>query len=549
MAHLLRVSLLYFLITAVTPTFATAQDKLPPDLALVPADALGFVHVRVADVWKSEPFKEWRATILKAGDEALAALDKRFVPAPSSIERVTAVLLAPAPGEREPNPLIALTTSQAIDKDAFLRHTVPDARQERAGDKSFYVHEKTNTAFFFVNDRTLALGTSAAVRTALTRGAARQGPLAEAVALANTGTPLVIAANASALPPDVLQRVPPPFQPLVQARLAVITVDLKEIGRIDVRLNYATADAAADAEQAARAGLKMARGMLTGAKQELMKKIVGDGQPGTLAELPEAAGSVAALGALNRLDEFLADAPLKRDGSALKLAIEFPFGGPQTLSAAAIAVGLLVPAVQKVREAATRTQDANNLKQIGLAMHFHADAHKGFPAAAICDANGKPLLSWRVAILPYIEQEPLYKQFKLDEPWDSAHNRKLIPLMPPTYASPVAPPKPGETHYQSLVGGGAILEMNKKTRFADITDGTSNTLLVVETAESVPWTKPADIAYDPEQPLPRLATFIGGRMSNALFADGSVRLLIADTPEGVLRAMITRAGGEVVDVP
>ena len=107
MTRLLRISLLCIV---ASPSVAAAQDKLPPDLALVPADALGFVHVRVADVWKSEPLKEWRTMILKAGDEALAAFDKRFVPAPSSIERITAMLLAPAPGERQPSPLVALTT-------------------------------------------------------------------------------------------------------------------------------------------------------------------------------------------------------------------------------------------------------------------------------------------------------------------------------------------------------------------------------------------------------------------------------------------------------
>src|SRR5205085_10226222 len=106
---------------------------------------------------------------------------------------------------------------------------------------------------------------------------------------------------------------------------------------------------------------------------------------------------------------------------------------------------------------------------------------------AICDKQGRPLLSWRVAILPYIEQGQLYKQFKLDEPWDSEHNRKLIPLMPATYVVPAAPPKPGETHYRVFVGGGAAFDLAKPTRISQFTDGSSNTFLIVETADTVVW--------------------------------------------------------------
>src|SRR5207253_8597338 len=146
-------------------------------------------------------------------------------------------------------------------------------------------------------------------------------------------------------------------------------------------------------------------------------------------------------------------------------------------------------------EAAGRTTSSNNLKQMALAMHNYADVYRGdMPAHAIYSKDGRtPLLSWRVAILPYIEQDALYKQFKLDEPWDSEHNKKLIPLMPKLYAVPAAPLKPGETHYRVFVGGGALFDLAKPVRLVDTTDGTSNTLMVVETADTVVWTKPAVI--------------------------------------------------------
>ncbi len=120
-------------------------------------------------------------------------------------------------------------------------------------------------------------------------------------------------------------------------------------------------------------------------------------------------------------------------------------------------IALLLPAVQAVREAARRAQCTNNLKQIGLALHNYHSATNGFPAAAITSKDGKPLLSWRVAILPFIEQQNLYNEFHLDEAWDSPHNKALIARMPKTYLCPTAPVRQeGTTTYKAFVGGGAL---------------------------------------------------------------------------------------------
>jgi hypothetical protein len=196
-----------------------------------------------------------------------------------------------------------------------------------------------------------------------------------------------------------------------------------------------------------------------------------------------------------------------------------------------------------VREEAALKQGRNNLIEIGQGVHRYAEAHGSvLPPAAICDVAGKPLLSWRVAILPYLNQKTLYEKFKLSEPWNSAHNRKLIPLMPSVYALPASVAKPGETRYRVFVGGGAGFEWNKGYRFPrDIRDGTANTIMAVETAESVAWTKPDEPAYDPKGPLPK---FVGPNFHAVLFA-GFVHTFTINTPEHVLRAYITRAGGEV----
>ena len=87
-----------------------------------------------------------------------------------------------------------------------------------------------------------------------------------------------------------------------------------------------------------------------------------------------------------------------------------------------VLIGLLLAAVQRVREAANQTACRNNLKQIGLAMHNYHSVNNAFPMPAIVDKDGKPLLSWRVAILPFIERGELYNKFHTDEPWGASRS-------------------------------------------------------------------------------------------------------------------------------
>ena len=136
--------------------------------------------------------------------------------------------------------------------------------------------------------------------------------------------------------------------------------------------------------------------------------------------------------------------------------------------------------------------------------------------------DGTPLHSWRVLLLPYIEQDELYKQFKLGEPWDSPHNIRLLERMPRQYAPPWREYEypPHHTVCHVFVGKGTPFERDG-LRSADFPDGASNTFLVVEAGDPVPWTKPDELVYDPNKPLPRL----GGHFrqgTNAALADGSV---------------------------
>jgi RNA polymerase sigma factor (sigma-70 family) len=201
---------------------------------------------------------------------------------------------------------------------------------------------------------------------------------------------------------------------------------------------------------------------------------------------------------------------------------------------------------ERVADARQRARSGNNLKQLMIAMHNYHDAMDRIPGD-ITDKNGKPLLSWRVAILPYIEQEKLYKQFKLDEPWDSENNKKLLAQMPPQFRTGFEPKDTTKTHYQVFAGSGTPFEPGKKITFATIADGTSNTLGIVEAGPPVEWTKPADIAYDPKKAFPKLE----GPFKNVLIAsllDGSVFHFKPDLKGEEFRKFVERADGQVVDL-
>ena len=214
---------------------------------------------------------------------------------------------------------------------------------------------------------------------------------------------------------------------------------------------------------------------------------------------------------------------------------------------------LLAPLPNRIAEEAVRSGDQNNLKQIGLSFHNYESANGTLPTN-ICNKDGKPLLSWRVHLLPYIEQDQLYKEFKLDEPWDSDNNKKLIAKMPKTFEmAGIETKEKGQTFFQAFVGkkGDAIRPLMlegdlKGLGFTGVTDGLSNTFLVVEAAEPVIWTKPVDLPFDANEKLPKL----GRRQPNGfnvLFGDGSVRFIKSTTPEATLKAYITTNGGEVID--
>ncbi len=207
------------------------------------------------------------------------------------------------------------------------------------------------------------------------------------------------------------------------------------------------------------------------------------------------------------------------------------------------------------QRAPTVTEDARaqstKLKLIGLALHSHHEIYRRFGVPDnpdYFDALGKPKLSWRVHLLPYLDLVPLYREFKLDEPWNSPHNLPLLEKMPDIFRSGDQPAGVNETRIMFLTGPETVFESPKGLALRKIRDGTSFTILVVQTGadKTVPWTKPDDLSFSADNPLAGLGTApVAGYL--LLMADGQVRRLMPTVPDELFSALVTPSGGEKLE--
>jgi hypothetical protein len=204
-----------------------------------------------------------------------------------------------------------------------------------------------------------------------------------------------------------------------------------------------------------------------------------------------------------------------------------------------------------------RTRSSMNLRLIGFAMGNYEQTYHAFPED-IRDASGQPLLSWRVALLPYLEERQLYGDFRLDEPWDSPHNLPLLNRRPAVYDHPGQPTASGKTMYLGVSGPGLFLDGSTRRAIGSIADGLSNTILVVEVEPqlAVEWTKPGDWTPNATSPTSGLyrwpqsaGLFPRPDQRQVLLGDVSVAILDDPIDDNHFRAWLTIAGGEVVPGP
>jgi hypothetical protein len=196
-------------------------------------------------------------------------------------------------------------------------------------------------------------------------------------------------------------------------------------------------------------------------------------------------------------------------------------------------------------------QVESKLLKLEQGMWDYTKAHERFPAAATHDKDGRPLLSWRVELLPFLGEKELYGQFHHDEPWDSKHNKPLLEKMPEVFYNPRVGDLDGKTVFLVPTGEQTMFFDDRGTTEAQITDGLDNMVSIVEVdaEHAVPWTKPADLPVDKKNPAAGLARDRVGAIVVGEAGGGALKVLLSDTSTARLWSLFTRAGGVKFEWP
>jgi type II secretory pathway pseudopilin PulG len=472
------------------------------------------------------------------------------------IERVAVVVEPPVNGP--PQFAIVLQLTEAFDINNLPPQLRQHATKDKVGSRDYFKSGNPMLpSFFMPNDTTLYIATQGMLQKQFAKDKpAPNEAMAKQIATASGNEDLVVLADVQKLLPfiqmglaEVAEEAPPEALEFLEApehiQLADLAVNFTQPGKSHLLLHATSAEGADKLEGLIDKAITMGQAQMKAQSQQM----VGSEDP-----IEAAMGRYG----LRMADKAYEPYRPQRQGEKFIL-IEQDFNDPQganqmtTLAIIGVLVGLLLPAVQAAREAARRNQGMNNLKQLMLSLHNYHDTFETFPAHASYSADGKPLLSWRVHVLPFIEENALYEQFHLDEPWDSEHNKKLIDQMPAAFLSPNSAntTESGRSNYVAPIGEGFLFDGTETgAGMRHITDGTSNTiaLLEVDDEHAVPWTAPEDWEYDEQDPTKGLFG-LRPTVGLAAFCDGSVQALVEGIDVETLRALFTRSGGEVVRLP
>jgi hypothetical protein len=604
----LSVLLVAVCVPVVLPPAAAQPSKLTPaGMELVPTEGFAVVTVNVAKLYDSDATKPLR-TAFEKGDRAfLKRIETDTGFSPEQVDRVTAYLPT-ATFPLTESPLLFLTLRKPFDKAKLLQtlnattdppvhHNheeimvgiaggppggppipipVPDPakpKDDKPKEKKpldpnaplYYVGKAGESVLIPLDDRTVVLlpyqsssaGSPALVATLLRRKA--DGPLADAVALADkhhavlsvTGKQLrewvkvyrefeaaptlpMFDMDGNPVVPMKPMRDPDaedelsPFEPLAECERATVTLDVGDKTTLRLTAVFNSSEAARKGEGAVKAGMQALTKLLTTGKEE-----AGAGGDADLIPAYDfALGGLAK--AATTVDGKTLTATATADvGAALKTAmLTFP---------------------DRIQAAADRIRTQNNLIQLGLAIQNYEAANSSLPQD-ITDSDGKVLLSWRVQLLPYLEANDLFTEIDRSKSWDDPANKKLWDKMPDVFkvAGRNAPAK-SDTFFQTFravnwVGSNdAWMVDTKKVTTAEVTDGTSQTLAVVEAEGAVNWMKPDDLLFDPKK-LPAIGDPKTGK-ANVVMLDGSAHVLDREKFSGdKLKALVTVNGGEDVDL-
>lgn len=531
-----RRHVLALALALLAPSLGKGADPL--DLSFIPRDAIAAVVLHPHALLTEPRYEYLPSEIIIAACEETLGVD------PREVHLAIATLSLEGLINGQPNVGAILHFRNPYDQAPIHERMGPNAIELTYNEKKYWKIPDDGQfplCIAMPTEKVLLLGTESHLTKMLT-GEKVDSKLTKLLAATDFSNALVAVLDFSAVRPMLLlglqqmEPAPPTVAPFFEIPKLLKSIHLSvELSPFALELTFG-ADDAADATQFKEL-IDQAKGMVGAMIEEQFAAVPLEEQSKTV---------LATMQYTRRMIKTLLDSiRVDKEDETVRVALSGDMA--PAMATSGVLAALLLPAVQSAREAARRAQTANNLKQIGLAMHNYHDAYGAFPTRCIRDKEGKPLLSWRVAILPFLDQQPLYQQFHLDEPWDSEHNRTLLEKMPTVYSNPNAPSQDA-TVYLAIDGEGSIFSGDRGTRISAIRDGTSNTILAIEANadHAVPWTKPVDLEFDASQPFRGLGQLrpLG---FNVLFADGSVQFLQNSIDPETLRAFITIDGREPVN--
>ena len=525
--------------------FAHAGDAARPaiDVSLVTPDDFAAIVIHPRRIARSP----LAAELLK--DETIAGAVKNFGIDPGEVEEIVVLYRRGADfNGMQPEPVVVRVaivrfTHDVDAKEVLAKLAVMAPRQpqpvkeiEIGGKTCLDLGDGQDGAWAYVPGKNTIVLTSKEKKANMEKVLAvaePKGPLAERLKKADAANDIIVAVARGDYPDLILDGLRLDAPPLMATCLdaaktlqgGTAIFNLTGPSMMRMVLDAKDAEAAGKVQELLEQGLKIAAGSLASAKQTMPKE------------------AQTAYGPLVKLaEQFVDSGKTVQSGSQVMLDIK----RPEMLDTARPSIIAAVrQSVIETVAAGRRAKQMVNMKQIGLAMISYDVAYEHFPLAA-SEKNAKPLLSWRVAVLPFLDEQALYEKFHLDEPWDSPHNLEAAKKMPDVFQSADSP-KDGKTRVMVFAGKGAAFDGGKTIGIADIRDGLANTIMLVEAGadKAVPWTKPEDLPFDPEKPSAAL-----GKVSPegfvATFFDGHVQRLKVD--DQTLKALITPNGGEVIDL-
>lgn len=441
-------------------------------------------------------------------------------------------------------PVLAVKTTKSNSFEKFITWSAGgDSRDEKEHSGRKYVVGKNGNAYYSPDDRNLIFGPEDVMRYVIDEtkdGATATSWSKEFQTVAGSQFCFVqdmnvfgsmMARQRSQGPPDAFSSLAM-FAPLWEkTKVATAGVQFGTDSRARVTGWCSDKDGAVEVQRTVQSLIPLAQNMMAANKQHLQR-------------MPkEVQGQMSAM--FDFMDKLLSDIEVEvvstDSGAKVELTVE------TDAATIPLMVGLTLPAIQSARAAARRTQSANNMKQLGLAMHNYHAVHKKFPGTVLTAEDGKTKYSWRVALLPYLDQKALYDAYDFTEPWDGENNLKILKRMPNVFRHPSEGVGVTTSSYYALSGENTGLGNGEKAiGLRDIIDGSSNTALVFDAKRAVPWTNPEDIKYSTDEDVPALGGYEPGGF-NVLLGDGSVRFVAKSIDEKKLRAIITRNGKEIID--